>query len=254
MIGMKAVYLKTRNSNLQKRRLKILLLSSKKRRKQLLTPTNKKSFPPKVRDLDTETRALKYYTHLCSIMLKTSRSRFHAASMLTSKERVSLIVSLVLSIFLISASIVQLASIFDLTDAQNKKLSVLSIVAAIGVLVQTVFDFSLGRSILATKLHDNALSVTRLLRELERILIEMPFDRIKASELADKYEEMNIITSANHSSLDFYLSSRPESSFGPLANFILGLWKMFVKILLIILSSFFGVATSVFILIGVLGL
>lgn len=146
-----------------------------------------------------------YYTHLCGIMLKTSRARFFAAKNLKAKDHASLVVSVLLSISLISISISQLAGLPAILRA-NTGITILAVIAAIGLLAQTLIDWALARSVLAAKLHDNALQITRTLREMERELAKPEPDFSILSSLAARYEDMNVLTGVNHSDIDYKLS------------------------------------------------
>ncbi len=133
-------------------------------------------------------RELDYYDNLAKIMLATRGSRFTAAHLLTNRDRFSVFTLAMLSIFLIGLSVVLLAAPDVLGSKGSKYFGTLSIVASVWILVITLFDYALGRGILAHQLHQNAIRITLVVREMERELAKPNPDMDKIRLLAEKYE------------------------------------------------------------------
>jgi hypothetical protein len=88
-------------------------------------------------------------------------------------------------------------------------------------LVIILFDYALGRGLLAHQLHQNAIRITKLAREMERELEKSSPDVDLIRSLAKRYEEENAETEVNHSPSDYkiYMYSRQKPT-GWLTNFV----------------------------------
>ncbi len=156
---------------------------------------------------------LEYFRHLCKIMQKTRGARFAASQLLVMKERASLLVLALLSMFLIGLSVLLIADP-SIADADRlRSIGVVSVVASIAILTLTIFDYALGRGVVAEKLHENALLITETMRELERELAKAAPDLDTLHKCAAAYEKLNISTNINHGAMDYsvYLSGRRTS-------------------------------------------
>lgn len=160
------------------------------------------------------TKELDYYNHLAKIMLKTRGTRFTAAQLLVNRDRFSVATLAILSIFLISISVTFVAVPDIISRGGGIYFSVLSIISSVWILVITLFDYALGRSLLAYRLHQNAIRITKLVRELERELEKDSPDMELIRTIAKRYEEENAETEVNHSSSDYkiYIYSRQTAS------------------------------------------
>lgn len=145
-------------------------------------------------------------------MLTTRGTRFTAAISLTTRDRFSVATLAFLSIFLIGLSVVLLAAPEVLGSPGGKYFDVLSIVASVGILVTTLFDYALGRGVLAHQLHQNAIRITPVIRDMERELKKPCPDMDKIRSLAEKYECYISETQVNHSWSDhqIYKYSRQQ--------------------------------------------
>lgn len=199
--------------------------------------------------MSQDTSQRDYYAHLCGIMLKTSRARFHAAKTLKAKDLASLVVSVLLSIALISISVAQLAGL-PVIIRSNTGMTILAIIAAIGLLAQTLIDWALARSVLATKLHDNALQITRVLREMERELAKPEQDFSILTSLAARYEDINVLTGVNHSDMDYKLSRTDGVSKWRVLESLRKLKNATIRCAIIAFSSIFGTLSLALVLGG----
>lgn len=88
----------------------------------------------------------------------------------------------------------------------------LSVIASVWILVITLFDYALGRSLLAHRLHQNAIKITKIARALERELAKLSPDMAVVRQMAELYEEENAETEVNHSPSDYkiHLYSRQK--------------------------------------------
>lgn len=146
---------------------------------------------------------IEYYRNLVGIMLKTSGTRFTAANNLTFRDRFSVATLSILSIFLIAVSVISLAAPEVLGSNSAKFFGALSVIASVWILVITLFDYALGRSVMALRLHQNAIRVNQRLRAMERE-IEKPTPDLKLlRRLAAEYEDDVADTEVNHSPSDY---------------------------------------------------
>ena len=139
-----------------------------------------------------------YYRHLStSVMFNTRGARFAASQLLVMKERANLFILSTLTIVLIGISVF-LLGIPEAADVQNtRQVGILSAVASVAILAITLFDYAIGRGLLAAKLHENSLQITRIMRQVEREL-ERPAPSLENLEkYASEYEELNIATGVN---------------------------------------------------------
>jgi hypothetical protein len=155
---------------------------------------------------------LEYYRYLVGIMLKTRGTRFTAAQLLIVRDRFSVATLAILSIFLIAVSVISL-TVPDLVEGYGRKFfGALSIIASVWILVITLFDYALARGLLAHRLHQNAIRITKLVREMERELEKDSPDMDLVRSLAKRYEDENAETEVNHSPSDYkiYIYSRQK--------------------------------------------
>ena len=171
---------------------------------------------------------IEYYRYLVGIMLTTRGTRFTAAQLLTVRDRFSVATLAILSIFLIAVSVISL-SVPDLVGGfRGKFFGALSVTASVWILVITLFDYALGRGLLAHRLHQNAIRITKLAREMERELEKSSPDMDLIRSLAKRYEDENAETEVNHSPSDYkiyvYSRQRPTGWFTrlvyPVRNFL----------------------------------
>jgi len=153
---------------------------------------------------------IEYYTNLVKIMLNTRGTRFTSAQLLTVRDRFSVATLAILSIFLIGVSIVLLVAPDAMGTSGAKFFGALSVIASVWILVITLFDYALGRGLLAHRLHQNAIKITKIARTMERELAKSAPDMVVVRQMAEKYEDENAETEVNHSSSDYktYLYSR----------------------------------------------
>lgn len=120
-----------------------------------------------------------------------------------------------LAILLIWVSVL-LLTYPDVSKELSTKLGIVSTMSSVAILAITLFEYALGRGLLASKLHDSSLRATALMRKLERELAS-PQPSLEALALtAEEYEQENILTNVNHSTFDFTLHkwSRAKSKCG----------------------------------------
>jgi hypothetical protein len=162
-----------------------------------------------------------YYRYLVGIMLTTRGTRFTAAQLLTVRDRFSVATLAILSIFLIAVSTISLIAPDLVGTSGGKFFGALSVIASVWILVITLFDYALGRGILAYRLHQNAIRITKLAREMERELEKSSPDMDLIRALAKRYEEENAETEVNHSPSDYkiyvYSRQKPTGWFTTLA-------------------------------------
>lgn len=150
-------------------------------------------------------KTLGYYNYLAeNIMAGTRGARFTAARLLIIKERVSLIIQSILAVLLIGVSVYLLAYP-SVDENQARTLGLISTMASVAILAIMLFEYALGRGLLASKLHDSALRATALMRELERELAGPSPSLEVLMRAAEDYEQENILTNVNHSAMDFTL-------------------------------------------------
>ena len=137
------------------------------------------------------------------MMIKTRGSRFTAASGLRVKERCSIGTTALLTIHVLGWSVWLIAMPDSFATETVRFFGALSVVASIAILVLSLLDYALSRSVDAEKLQQNALEISVLLRELERELCSpMPnIDRMK--QIAQSYEAGLVSTQINHSPSDY---------------------------------------------------
>jgi hypothetical protein len=169
-----------------------------------------------------------YYKNLVRIMLNTRGARFTSAQSLTIRDRFSVATLAILSIFLIGVSIVLLVAPEAMGTSGAKFFSTLAIIASVWILVITLFDYALGRGLLAHRLHQNAIKITKIARAMERELANPSPNMAALRQMAERYEDENAETEVNHSSSDYkiYLYSRQKptskitSILYPIRNFL----------------------------------
>lgn len=146
-----------------------------------------------------------YYEHLVGIMLTTRGVRFSVAESEQRKDKFSISVIAILSIYLAGWSMA--VSIFPdaLLEIQARALSFISVAASVSLLVISLFDFAAGRSVYAEKMLQNAFAITEILREAERELAKEAPDYDRLSVLASTYEEKVSGIGVNHTSKDYKL-------------------------------------------------
>ena len=75
-------------------------------------------------------------------------------------------------------------------------------------------DYAFGRSVQAEKLHQNALSISICMRDLERQLASTSPDVALMEKIAIEYEQTICATQVNHTAMDFtrwtYNSATPD--------------------------------------------
>lgn len=159
---------------------------------------------------------MKYYKDLCGIMLKTRGARFIAASTLETKERFSVGTMAFLSTYLMAVAVWQIAipGLFD--DKTTQIYGAISVVASVSLLVLTLLDFAYGRSVKSEKLHQNAIKISMLMRQLERELQKPSPDVLNMQNLAAEYEKEIAETQINHTEADYqkHLLQRADRSTG----------------------------------------
>ncbi|OAP47428.1 hypothetical protein ATC00_22485 [Sinorhizobium americanum] len=64
-------------------------------------------------------------------------------------------------------------------------------------------EFAFGRSLKAQILHQNALSISVIMRDLERELAKAVPELDKLKQLASQYEQLNLETQVNHTAQDY---------------------------------------------------
>lgn len=153
-----------------------------------------------------------YYMNLVKIMLNTRGTRFTSAQLLTVRDRFSVATLAVLSIFLIGVSVILLASPDAMGTSGAKFFGALSVIASVWILVITLFDYALGRGLLAHRLHQNPIKITKIARIMERELAKPSPDMSVMRQMAERYEDENAETEVNHSPSDYkiYLYSRQK--------------------------------------------
>ena len=144
-----------------------------------------------------------YYTQLVDIMQKTRGARFTAAHLLVVRERFGIATLAILTIFLITVSVISLVSPNIVGSEGVKFFGALSVIASVWILVISLFDYALGRGLLSHKLHQNAIRITKIMREMERELAGPDPDMTRLRKLAKRYEDENAETGVNHSPYDY---------------------------------------------------
>lgn len=136
-------------------------------------------------------------------MLKTRGARFTAASSLIVRERWSIATTSLLTVFILSWSVFLVADPAAFSSADVRFFGALSIVSAVAVLVLTLLDYALGRTVRAEKLQQNALAISILMRALERELCTPAPDVSVMRSLAERYEEAVAEIQLNHAPSDY---------------------------------------------------
>ncbi|MBY3296221.1 SLATT domain-containing protein [Rhizobium laguerreae] len=176
-------------------------------------------------------------------MSGTRGARFTAARLLVLKERVSLVIQCVLAVLLIGVSIYLLA--YPDVDADDaRRLGLISTMASVSILAIVLFEYALGRGLLASKLHDSALRATSLMRALERELAAPEPSLTVLAQTAEAYEQENIMTNVNHSAMDFTLHrySRAKSNWG-IVNFFYRARSIVAQAIVVALAVWPGLLT-----------
>lgn len=188
---------------------------------------------------------IEYYRHLANIMYRTRGCRFGAASALEIKQRWSLGTIAFLSTYLIGWSIVLLAYPDAFGSKNAAFYNAMSAIASIALLAVSLMDYAFGRSVQAEKLHQNALSISKCMRELERQLASCAPNLSAMEAIAIEYERNIAETQVNHTSMDYtrwiYSSAKPHnfltSIWFPIRNLSFNVWfyfsSMFVYFLLV---------------------
>ena len=147
-------------------------------------------------------------------MYKTRGCRFAAASALEVKQRWSVGTVAFLSIYLVAWSIILIAYPNAFNSQHAAFYNAMSAVASIALLVVSLMDYAFDRSVQAEKLHQNALSISRCMRELERQLASQAPDMALMEAIAEEYERNIAESQVNHTSMDYarwiYNSSKPQ--------------------------------------------
>ncbi|HEV7246170.1 MAG TPA: SLATT domain-containing protein [Shinella sp.] len=189
-------------------------------------------------------KTLDYYRYLAeNVMAGTRGARFTAARLLVLKERVSLVIQCVLTVLLIGVSVYLLAYPgVDETDA--RRLGLISTMSSVSILAIVLFEYALGRGLLASKLHDSALRATALMRTVERELAASEPSLTVLAQTAEAYEQENILTNVNHSAVDFTLHrySRAKSKCAPV-NFFYQIRSIVAQALVVALAVWPGLLT-----------
>lgn len=190
-----------------------------------------------------------YYTYLSgSIMQRTRGARFVASQLLVMKERGSLLILAILTIFLIAISLLLLIQPDALDAAKSRQVGVLSIVSSVTILAITIFDYALARGLLAAKLHDSSLRITEIMREMERELVKEKPSYDVLERLAASYELENKSTNVNHSNFDFFIYTLTRKRSGYfLLNIVIQIFNAFVQLLAVSLS----ISPGIVVLLGV---
>lgn len=161
-------------------------------------------------------KTIEYYQYLTEHVIAGTRgARFTAARLLMLKERASLLIQSVLAVLLIWVSVL-LLTYPNIDKTLSTKLGLVSTMSSVAILAITLFEYALGRGLLAAKLHDSSLRATSLMRKLERELASPQPSLEVLAATADEYEQENILTNVNHSVFDFTIHkwSRAKSKWG----------------------------------------
>ncbi|TAZ51017.1 SLATT domain-containing protein [Rhizobium ruizarguesonis] len=189
-------------------------------------------------------KTLDYYKYLAeNVMAGTRGARFTAARLLVLKERASLVIQCVLTVLLIGVS-VYLLTYPDVDENSARRLGLISTMSSVSILAIVLFEYALGRGLLASKLHDSALRATALMRTVERELAAPEPALMVLAQAAEAYEQENILTNVNHSAVDFTLHrySRAKSKSGPV-NFFYQARSIFAQALVVALAVWPGLLT-----------
>lgn len=89
------------------------------------------------------------------------------------------------------------------TSTRGRILNVVSIVSSVALLAITLMEFAFGRSVKAQILHQNALSISGIMREFEMELAKASPRVERLRELALTYERLNFETQINHTTQDY---------------------------------------------------
>jgi len=150
-------------------------------------------------------------------MYQTRGCRFGAASALEVKQRWSVGTVAFLSTYLIAWSIVLLAYPEAFASKHAAFYNAMSAIASIALLAVSLMDYALDRSVQAEKLHQNALSISKLMRELERELASQTPSPESMKAIAVEYERSIAETQVNHTLMDYkrwkYSSAKPTDLF-----------------------------------------
>lgn len=165
--------------------------------------------------------AIGYYEHLAGIMYRTRGCRFGASSALEVKQRWSVGTVAFLSIYLIAWSIILIAYPNSFNSQHATFYNAMSAIASIALLVVSLMDYAFDRSVQAEKLHQNALSISKCMRDLERELASQTPNVALMAAIAEEYERNIAETQVNHTPMDYtrwvYSSSKPN-------NFLTAVW------------------------------
>ena len=186
---------------------------------------------------------IEYYTHLAGIMYQTRGCRFGAAAALEVKERWSVGTVAFLSTYLLSWSIILLAYPEAFNSKHAAFYTAISATASIALLVVSLLDYAFGRPVKAEKLHQNALSISICMRDLERQLASNSPDVTIMEKIAIEYERHISETQINHTTMDFtrwvYASQKPTGFFTsfwyPLRRALYNSWFYFSAMFLYVL-------------------
>jgi hypothetical protein len=176
-------------------------------------------------------KTIEYYKYIAEVVIPGTRgARFTAARLLVLKERASLFIQSLLAILLVCVSIILLTSPDNVDPNFNRQIGIVSTISSVAILAITLFEYALGRGLLAATLHDSSLRVTAIMRKLERELAKPAPSIERLEKWAVQYEEENIYTNVNHSAVDFTLHkiSRAKSRWF-LINLFLRLLSMIAQ-------------------------
>lgn len=157
-------------------------------------------------DATGNARTIAYYKYVTGVVIPGTRgARFTAARLLVLKERASLFIQSVLAILLVCVSVILLTSPDNVDPNFNRQIGIVSTISSVAILAITLFEYALGRGLLAATLHESSLRVTAIMRKLERELAKPEPSLERLEKWAIDYEEENIFTKVNHSAVDFTL-------------------------------------------------
>lgn len=143
-----------------------------------------------------------YYKHLATIMYQTRGCRFTASSRLKRVDFFSISTIAFLSIYFLTWSVISLSYPEVITSSHSRFFNAISVVAAVALLSISIFDFALGRSVVAEKLNRNALEISILMRALERELARQSPDPMQLATIASDYEKLVAENQTNHTGID----------------------------------------------------
>lgn len=150
-----------------------------------------------------------YLSNLESRMWITRSSRFNASRRLNRKHYCSLASISILSVYGISIPIIQ--SIVDLSGCSetDQFYSAIATVLSVFILVISLLETSKNYQIRAEKMHESALAISKLCREIEFIKLNVSASEHelanKAKAVCDEYEQSVANCPYNHTVQDYKL-------------------------------------------------